>query len=209
MSLKGVFSMKKISSIIAAALLLSAVPTNAYADTEITPEKFAACDVNSDGYVDTYDVFYIAAVSQPQYSAAVGGLENYGFTAEIENNVLEYADFDKNGEVSRNECLAVYNYMKANTECRIEFNTITDIRDVVKTMSSTVQAGDVDADGIVNAVDASNVLKYYALTSTGAPFDTAVMLAARHKGDMNGDKMVDSVDASLILKQYAANSVEK
>lgn len=209
MSLKGVFSMKKISSIIAAALLLSAAPANAYADTAITPEQFAACDVNSDGYVDTYDVFYIAAVLQPQYSAALGGLENYGFTAEIEKNVHEHADFDKNGEVSRNECLAIYNYMKANTECRIEFNTITDIRDVVKTMSSTVQAGDVDADGIVNAVDASNVLKYYALTSTGAPFDTAVMLAARHKGDMNGDKMVDSVDASLILKQYAANSVEK
>lgn len=201
--------MKKILSIIAAAVLLSAVPASAHAETSITPEQFAACDVNSDGYVDTYDVFYIAAISQPQYSAMLGGLDNYGFTPEIEKNVLEHADFDKNGAVDKDECLAVYNYMKTNTECRIEFSTLTDIRDVVKTMSSTVQTGDVDIDGIINAVDASNVLKYYALTSTGAPFDTAVMLAARHKGDMNGDKMVDSVDASLILKQYAANSVEK
>ena len=201
--------MKKILSIIAAAMVLSAVPANAHAETAITPEKFAACDFNSDGYVDTYDIFYIAAISQPQYSAMLGDLEQYGFTSEIESKVLANGDVDGDGTLGRDDCMALYDYMNTNTECRINISNLNIISDIVDSMKSSVQTGDVDNDGIINAVDASNVLKYYAITSTGASFDTVTMLSARHNGDMNGNRIVDSVDASLILKQYAANSVGK
>ncbi len=61
--------------------------------------------------------------------------------------------------------------------------------------------GDVNGDGKVNAVDASQVLAEYALHSTNAPetFDESQKKAA----DVNGDGKINAFDASMILAYYA------
>ncbi|MCR5599496.1 MAG: leucine-rich repeat protein [Ruminococcus sp.] len=60
--------------------------------------------------------------------------------------------------------------------------------------------GDVNGDRHVDAVDASAVLKEYALRSAGKKSEfTDVQSAA---ADWNGDKKLDSVDASAILAAY-------
>ena len=64
--------------------------------------------------------------------------------------------------------------------------------------------GDVNNDNVINAIDASNILSHYAMSSTskGGSFTEAQIKAA----DVNGDGAVNSVDASNILACYAYNS---
>jgi hypothetical protein len=203
--------MKKALSIIAAAaVLFSATPVYATADVTITSQQFAACDFNSDGYVDTIDLLFLAMVSLPNFDAMRGtAYERVGFTDEMEQKILKYGDFNGNGSIDNEEGTAFLDYMTNNTECKIDDLSLSDMTEMTKLMDPSKKTGDIDGDDIINAVDASNVLRYYAITSTGAYFDTVTMLAARHKGDMNGNRIVDSVDAALILKKYAENSVAK
>ncbi|MBR5681813.1 MAG: hypothetical protein IKW96_00855 [Ruminococcus sp.] len=203
--------MKKALSIIsAAAVLFSAAPTYAAADVTITPQQFAACDFNSDGYVDTIDLLFMAIVSLPNFDTMRDmAASRVGLTAEIEQKILKNGDFNGNGAIDEDEGTAFLDYMVNNTECKIDDLSLSDMTEMTKLMDPSKKLGDIDGDDIINAVDASNVLKYYAITSTGASFDTITMLAARHKGDMNGNRIVDSVDAALILKKYAENSVAK
>ncbi|MBP3268474.1 MAG: hypothetical protein J6M07_09190, partial [Ruminococcus sp.] len=66
--------------------------------------------------------------------------------------------------------------------------------------------GDVNGNGMVDAVDASSVLTYYAKTSTGKDggFTETQLKAA----DMNENGLVDATDASAILTFYAKSSVD-
>ena len=61
--------------------------------------------------------------------------------------------------------------------------------------------GDVNNDGAINAVDASEVLTYYAMTSTNkkGDFDENQKLAA----DVDHNGSINAVDASCILSYYA------
>ncbi len=66
--------------------------------------------------------------------------------------------------------------------------------DLIITIAASVHKGDVNGDGVVNAVDAMLVLRHCAgkLTLTGGRLSAA---------DANGDGEVNSDDVSLILKQ--------
>ncbi|MCR4793725.1 MAG: hypothetical protein K5898_00820 [Ruminococcus sp.] len=67
--------------------------------------------------------------------------------------------------------------------------------------------GDVNNDGQINAIDASEVLKYYAMISTDkdGSFDANQKLAA----DADCDGFINSIDASFILAYYAYISTTK
>ncbi len=67
--------------------------------------------------------------------------------------------------------------------------------------------GDVNNDGLINAVDASTVLTYYAMISTNKDggFDDNQKAAA----DVNHDGLINAVDASCILAYYAYTSTTK
>jgi hypothetical protein len=67
--------------------------------------------------------------------------------------------------------------------------------------------GDVNADGYINAVDASSVLAYYSQISTNqiGEYTEDQKLSA----DVNHDKMINAVDASNILSYYAYVSTTK
>ena len=69
--------------------------------------------------------------------------------------------------------------------------------------AETYSLGDCNRDGMVNASDATNVLQYYSVLSTGGELwaDDKAKLA-----DMDADGKVDSTDASYILGYYSAVS---
>lgn len=78
---------------------------------------------------------------------------------------------------------------------------------VTKTTSTTTvkpaeyKLGDVDNNGMVDAVDSSLVLAYYAKISTHS--DGGFTDIQKKAADMNGDGQIDAVDASNILAYYA------
>lgn len=63
--------------------------------------------------------------------------------------------------------------------------------------------GDVNGDGRIDSVDASNILASYAVFSTGQASPTSTEVAA---SDVNNDGKIDSIDASKVLSFYAYNS---
>jgi hypothetical protein len=77
----------------------------------------------------------------------------------------------------------------------------------VRHKENTYNLGDVNNDGKVNAVDASEVLTYYANISTNKEggFTDTQKLAA----DVNNDGLINAVDASCILSYYAYLSTTK
>ncbi|MBR5683130.1 MAG: leucine-rich repeat protein [Ruminococcus sp.] len=72
---------------------------------------------------------------------------------------------------------------------------------------SDYELGDINVNGIVDAVDASMVLAYYAKISTNSDggFNAGQQVAA----DVNRDGIIDAVDASKILSYYAYASTAK
>ncbi len=66
--------------------------------------------------------------------------------------------------------------------------------------SSFAGYGDVDGNGLIDAADASIVLKYYSSASTGGGTFYGIM---EDYIDINQDCMIDSADASEILALYA------
>ena len=85
--------------------------------------------------------------------------------------------------------------------------TITDSRYNVVKLKVTVSAvedyklGDVDNNGIIDAVDASAVLAYYARISTNQ--DGGFTEKKKLTADVNRDGIIDAVDAAKILAYYA------
>ena len=75
------------------------------------------------------------------------------------------------------------------------------------TFKTLAQLGDVNSDEYINAVDASSVLAYYAMTSTNQDggYNEDQKLAA----DVNHDGFINAVDASNILAYYAYASTTK
>ena len=72
----------------------------------------------------------------------------------------------------------------------------------VKSDNSNYTDGDVNGDGEVNAVDASLVLREYALLS-GETQSGSFTEAQKKAADIDGNGFVDAVDASRILSYYA------
>lgn len=67
--------------------------------------------------------------------------------------------------------------------------------------------GDVNNDGLINAVDASSVLAYYAAISTNK--DGGYSDSQKTAADVDRNGRIDAVDASGILSYYAYASTEK
>ena len=61
--------------------------------------------------------------------------------------------------------------------------------------------GDVNADGVIDSSDASEILSAYATASVGGEITIDTII-----GDVNHDGIVDASDASEVLKKYAALS---
>lgn len=95
----------------------------------------------------------------------------------------------------------------SNISYRVSDTALRDIRPNgenapdLKIAVSDRALGDVSGNGIIDGVDASNVLSDYAKRSANQDgiLDKAQLIAA----DVNGNLQVDGVDASIILSYYA------
>ena len=67
--------------------------------------------------------------------------------------------------------------------------------------SDTLNLGDINSDGLVDAVDASLILAEYARLSTGSDYSFSENQIAA--ADANSDGLIDAVDSSLVLAYYA------
>lgn len=82
---------------------------------------------------------------------------------------------------------------------------VVQIKIVVEAVGSTKpKLGDVNGDNIIDGRDASDVLSYYAITSTGGKFDNNSFKT--ENADFNEDGVLDGRDASAILAYYAKSS---
>ncbi|WP_296569862.1 dockerin type I domain-containing protein [Ruminococcus sp.] len=113
----------------------------------------------------------------------------------------------------------IYNgYLKINGEKQTTTTTTSTTTSTKTTTTTAVttappvpnpeyKLGDVNNDGLINAVDASSVLEYYAIVSSArfSTFTAGQKLAA----DVNHDGFIDAVDASKILSYYAYLSTAK
>ena len=75
--------------------------------------------------------------------------------------------------------------------------------EILKGETQATTLGDVNGDGRIVSVDASNILASYAVFSTGQASPTTKEIAS---SDVNSDGKVDSIDASKVLSFYAYNS---
>lgn len=103
-----------------------------------------------------------------------------------------------------------------NPECSIDDSHIMKLTEIVGYENSTAQVyaeqngnqfspfsvlGDINHDGSIDAVDASNMLSAYAKKATTG--DSGLKYGEFIYGDVNDDGNVDAVDASLVLTYYA------
>ena len=100
-------------------------------------------------------------------------------------------------------------YTTPKTTVTTSTATSATVRRTVTTTTTTTQPikyslGDVDNNGIVDAVDASKVLSEYARVSSNAK--STFGEAQKKAADTNKDGFIDAVDASKILALYAYRS---
>ena len=77
---------------------------------------------------------------------------------------------------------------------------------VIAPVDVKAELGDLNGDKVIDASDASFVLRSYALVSSNAGTYSEDMIRL---ADVNGDKVVDARDASDLLSFYAGASVGK
>lgn len=110
----------------------------------------------------------------------------------VNNDFIDISQFD-NTKAGTYKIFIKMQYEELSAETFFEV-TVTD-------NGESFRLGDVDNDGMINAVDATSILTEYALLSTG---DTGTFNDTQKKSaDIDGDGMINAVDATFVLSYYA------
>ena len=197
---------KVISALLSAALLLCMMPAASVAaekNAPITETSYERYDFNDDGYIDALDVAFLFRYYLIHSMEKVTDVINLGITDQISERIAQYGDFNKDGRINTVDGALFLQYVISFTDCKIQ-----DFEPQCYTaiVSESIEKGDVNGDGYIDAIDASNILSYYSVVSTGSDITTSEQVVCRHKGDINGDGEVNAVDASQALAIYAKNS---
>lgn len=99
--------------------------------------------------------------------------------------------------------------MKKITSLALTFiiSIITALTISTNAFASDKQLGDVNSDGIVNCVDATQTLRYYAYCSFNRADLAAEIIEDATLADVDADGIVSVTDASYILAYYATASL--
>lgn len=124
---------------------------------------------------------------------------------------LFYHTYDETGDMQYHEISSPHINSMSDVLLKIDDNEQIEVLydiDSDGIFSEKVQKGDVNADGVVDAADASEILAHYAANATAwGAGDQHFMTSVNNEiGDINGDGSVDAVDASLVLSIYGENA---
>lgn len=134
-----------------------------------------------------------------------------GYVSGVFSEPVIVPDIDENPDLFTNY---VYNvsivqedtdeFYSSETTEKTENGTRVIETSLILYIPETAVKGDVNDDGVINAVDASAVLTEYALIATGGgpTFNQKKNIAA----DVNEDGVINAVDASKILTYYAVQA---
>ena len=183
---------KVISALLSAALLLCMMPAASVAaekNAPITETSYERYDFNDDGYIDALDVAFLFRYYLIHSMEKVTDVINLGITDQISERIAQYGDFNKDGRINTVDGALFLQYVISFTDCKIQ-----DFEPQCYTaiVSESIEKGDVNGDGYIDAIDASNILSYYSVVSTGSDITTSEQVVCRHKGDINGDNYVKS-----------------
>ncbi|MDE6091595.1 MAG: N-acetylmuramoyl-L-alanine amidase [Ruminococcus sp.] len=138
-------------------------------------------DWDRNGVMD--DEWYSVLFSA-RYVGTPGILMEHSFHTNYRATLWLYDD-DNLKRLAKEEAEVIYDY----------FSSIKPQQTIV---------GDVNNDGLIDSVDATQVLIYYAKLSTNPDMSPDKRLKTVY--DVNSDGFIDSVDASAILSFYSYNS---
>ena len=133
--------------------------------------------------------------------------------SKSETNDTEFSDvitlISENGDISGAELHITKGLLSySGVASKAESMKINDINDTpIVDTEPELLLGDVNDDGKINAIDASNVLSYYANISTNK--DGGFNEAQKKAADVDKNNVIDAVDASQILSYYAYSSTTK
>lgn len=118
----------------------------------------------------------------------------------VTHKVVDIAETCRTVPVTLNEAFA------DSKTCIIEIYPLESVLPIYDYKITLLEnLGDPNADGTVNAIDASFVLTYYAKTSVGIDVECTEEQAFRSDIDRNG--ALNAIDASFILTYYAQSAV--
>ena len=176
-------------------------------DDDLEAKVLKNADFDKDGeitYKDNkilYDYLFEAGIFVADVNK--DGKVNSGDTWAI---IEAYAKFSTNPfeEIIKEEEFANIFYNSYSCD---EFISAADASLLMIYISEHNVPGDIDYDGVADPTDASKVLKYYAVGSTGNEFkdyftreeETDIIIL----GDVESDDTIDATDAALILGSYA------
>ncbi len=130
------------------------------------------------------------------------------YTIKANQTGLTYSSNNKNvAIVSKDGIVTAIGEGEATISVINADSDVVQLKIIVEAVTTVkLKLGDVNADNIIDGRDATAVLTYYAITSTGGNFDNADFHA--EYADYNADGIVDARDATAIITYYAKSSTE-
>lgn len=199
--------------------IIITIDENTAADVKVNAET---PEGTFDYYKDTYN-----AADGSVYTLKIEGNDDRKYNVEIsvtdtdtklsskkytESLTFADKDFSPNSWVNYNYILKkVEKDSETPYETKVTEKTVNGVKTIETEITFYVKQGftkgDVNEDGSINALDASQVLTEYASVATGK----ASVLSDRQKSaaDVNEDGSINALDASSILTYYAATAIGK
>lgn len=178
-------------------------------------------DINKDGKIDRFDTYVLDLYYSDLFNQVT--VENSIIPADQWNYMDNELDLDNDGIASTYIDKFIFEYVVGSSYNLPQYKRdiyylqlledkglvdLSDIRPYIEKLCKDKEAGDVDLDGKVTAVDSCEVLKYYSQVSVDADISPVTAAKMEYMADYNNDGTVDSIDASAILTVYTENSVQ-
>ena len=186
-------------------------------DSGLTKDAY---DINKDGKTDYYDSYVFSLYIDDLYDNITA--ENSIIPVDQWNYINQELDVDGDGITGSYVDYDLYTFVVGNYYKvprykldiyylrLIEQKGLVDLSDIqpyIEKLCKDKETGDVNLDGCITAVDASEVLSYYSDISTDTEINNVTEAKMEYMADYNADGIVDNRDASAILTVYAKNSV--
>ena len=182
-------------------VIQSSNEVSSYREAYINDKSSDLGDVDRDGCITEVDAHMIL-----EYSLKLCNDKYDDYTEEEHEIFKKYGDVFNDGQVNAYDAhLVLAKASKNADESNITLDNTSSVSFMSDETAQTIEIGDVNHDGFINAIDASMVSAFYADCATNNidKFTDEEKANFYTYGDMNKDGYVNSIDASLISAKYA------